>query len=113
MTASPFQGTITGIWSGHITDTPPVPIGGTYTVTIDANGNIQGSFYGDYSGVIAGTVDLNGNLEAIGTASGGTTTNVTTWQGKLTVSGNTLGVQGTLSGQSVSGTFSGNGNTTR
>jgi hypothetical protein len=88
-----------------------VPISGTFSVTIDANGNIQGTFSGDYSGIIAGAVDLNGNFAATGTASGGTTPDVTSWQGKLTVSGNTLNTQGILSSQYVSGIFSGTGNT--
>jgi hypothetical protein len=86
-----------------------VPISGTFSVTIDANGGIHGLFNGTYSGIIAGQVDLNGNLAATGTASGGTTTDVISWQGKLSVSGNSLSTQGTLSGPYMSGIFSGTG----
>ena len=82
---------------------------GTFTITVDANGDIQGSFSGSYSGIVAGHVDLNGNLDATGTASGGTTPMVTSWQGKFTVSGSTLSTQGTISGPYVSGIFSGTG----
>lgn len=85
-------------------------ISGTFSVTIDAKGDINGTFTGDYSGNVAGHVDLDGNLEAKGTASGGTTTNVTNWKGKLSVSGITLSIQnGELTGEYVSGTFSGTG----
>ncbi|MDO8685539.1 MAG: hypothetical protein Q7J78_02595 [Clostridiales bacterium] len=106
---SAFQGSLTGKWSGQIADTTPVNISGTFLVTIDANGGIQGSFNGTYSGIIAGQVDLNGNLAATGTASRDTTTDVTSWQGKLSVSGNSLSTQGDLSGQNMSGIFSGTG----
>ena len=87
-----------------------MPISGTFSVTIDANGDIHGSFSGSYSGDVVGHVDLYGNLEAEGTASGGTTIIVTYWQGKISESGNFLSSQsGTLSGDYVSGTFSGTG----
>jgi hypothetical protein len=87
-----------------------VPVSGTFSVIINAKGDIQGSFSGSYSGDVAGHVDLDGNLEATGTASGGTTTIVTYWQAKLSVSGNSLSFQnGTFSGDYVSGTFSGAG----
>jgi hypothetical protein len=83
---------------------------GTFSVTIDAKGDIHGSFSGSYSGDVVGHVDLYGNLEAKGTVSGGTTIIVTHWQGKLSKSGNSLSFQsGTFSGEYVSGTFSGTG----
>jgi hypothetical protein len=107
---SPFQGSLAGIWSGNILSTPPTPISGIFSISINAKGEIRGSFSGSFSGNVAGNVDLGGNLEAKGTASGGTTTFMTYWQGQLSVSGNTLTFQnGTLSGEYVLGTFSGTG----
>jgi hypothetical protein len=111
---SAFQGSLTGNWSGQITTgTSPAPVSGTFSVTIDANGSVQGLFQGIYSGIIEGQVDLNGNLIATGTASEGNPPTVTNWQGKLSVSGNSLSTQGDLSGEYVSGSFSGNGNVSR
>jgi hypothetical protein len=74
-------------------------------------GDIRGSFSGDYSGDVSGHVDLDGNLDAKGTATEGTTTDITTWKGKLSVSGTSLSVQsGELSGAYISGgAFSGTG----
>jgi hypothetical protein len=87
-----------------------VPISGRFLVKIDAKGDIHGSFIGSFSGDIVGNVDLYGNLEAKGTASGGTTDMVTYWQGKLSKSLNSLSFQsGTFSGKYVSGTCSGTG----
>ena len=104
-----YQGSLTGTWSGQVADDPPVPISGTFSVTIDANGDVRGSFSGDYSGIVTGHVDLDGNLDATGTASGGTTPMTTSWQGKISISGNALSIQGNLSGPYIAGIFSGTG----
>jgi hypothetical protein len=105
------QGTLSGPYMSGIFSGTGISsyLSGTFSVTIDANGVIQGSFNGTYSGIIAGQVDLNGNLAATGTASGGTTPIVISWQGKLSVSGNSLSIQGNLSGPYMSGIFSGTG----
>jgi hypothetical protein len=108
---SAFQGSLTGNWSGQITppEEDPISASGTFSVTIGANGGVQGSFIGTFSGIIAGQVDINGNLVATGTASGGTSQGVTTWEGHLSVSGSTLSGQGTWAGEFQSGIFSGSG----
>jgi hypothetical protein len=111
--ASPslFQGSLNGNWSGQlINGTTSTPVSGTFSVAINTDGAVQGSFVGTFSGVIAGQVDQNGNLNATGTASGGTSTGVTTWSGHISVAGNSLSGQGNWSGPDSSGTFSGTGN---
>jgi hypothetical protein len=104
-----FQGSIDGIWSGTIEDTTPTDIHGTFSVVIDAKGDIQGTFDGAFKGTISGHVDLDGDLTAIGTASRGTSTDTTSWQGKLSVSGSVLTTEGVLSGDGFRGEFSGTG----
>ena len=106
---SKFQGLVIGNWEGRIIQIDKA-ISGIFKVTIDKNGIVQGSFEGDYSGSISGEVDLNGNLNATGTASGGTSPDITMWQGKLTISGEILSVQGKLSSPLITGGFSGKGN---
>jgi len=56
---------------------------------VDSNGNITGS-----SGFTVGTVNFS-----------------FTWQGKVTVTGNVISIQGTWTGQYGSGVFSGTGTT--
>jgi hypothetical protein len=106
---SVFQGSIAGKWSGKIEDTTTVDISGTFSVEIDAKGDIQGAFDGAYKGTISGHVDLNGDLSATGTASRGSATDTTSWQGKLSVSGSVLTAEGVLSGEGLKGVFSGTG----
>ena len=105
-----FAGTLSGNWSGQLTaETPPVPLSGGFTVTISADGKVQGSFDGTYSGTATGQVDVDGNFTATGLAAGGTTVYPTVWQGKLSSSGNSMFIQGTLVGPYVNGVFSGSG----
>ena len=103
---SAFQGTLTGSWAGQ---GPSDYLYGTFSVTIDSNGSVQGSFKGTYSGTIVGQVDLNGNLVATGNAETGIFSIMLTWQGKLSKSGNSLNIEGGWSGPNISGTFSGTG----
>jgi uncharacterized repeat protein (TIGR02543 family) len=105
-----YQGTFTGTWSGLAINGETVS--GTFSVTIDANGGVQGSFRksdGSYSGIIAGQVDLEGNLIATGTALIGTLSMEISWKGKISVSGDSLSGQGSWSGSYGVGTFSGTG----
>jgi hypothetical protein len=99
---------MTGIWSGTIKATGQ-KISGKSAVTIDADGLVRGVFVGDFGGNVAGKVDLYGNLAATGTATDGT--DVTEWQGKLSVSGKSLSSKGTLSSPAITGDFSGTGTT--
>ncbi len=111
--ASIFQGSVAGDWSGQVADDPPFDIAGTFSVAIDAKGDVNGSFEGSYSGTIKGQVDLKGNLSAKGTASVGEVTYVITWNGKLSVSVNSLSTQSDLSAPFISGKFSGKGATSK
>ena len=109
---SEFRGTLNGNWTGQVSDgNSNVPAKGTFAVTIDSGGVVQGSFEGAYSGTIVGQVDIDGNLDARGTALRGTSSMVTSWQGRLSRSGSTLSGQGNWSGDYASGSFFGNGNT--
>jgi len=56
-----YQGTISGEWSGKAM----VPIDGTFSITIAANGTVSGTFSGFFmSGTITGTVSSSGELNA-------------------------------------------------
>ncbi len=108
-TTNPFQGLVIGNWAGQIRETQ-MAAAGIFKVMVGNDGVVSGSFEGDYSGSITGKVDLSGNLMATGTASGGTSVGVTSWEGQLSVSGSALVVQGDISSSSIGGTFSGKGN---
>jgi|GEM_PF-3498187 len=111
---SEFAGTLNGSWTGQVIgNSSTVPVAGTFTVTIDSGGVVQGTFEGAFSGTIAGQIDINGNLDAQGTALIGTNSMVTSWQGKLSRSGAILSGQGNWTGDYASGSFSGNGSTTK
>ena len=105
-----FEGTLSGNWSGQLTaETTPVPVSGGFVVTISTDGKVHGSFDGTYSGTATGQVDVDGNLTATGLATGGTTVYPTVWQGKISSSGNSMAIQGTLVGPYLNGVFSGSG----
>jgi hypothetical protein len=106
-TGSSFQRTLTGSWSGQ---GPNGAVSGTLSLTINANGGVQGSFIIQrlYSGIIAGQVDVNGNLIATGNIGGSVGIHINL-QGKLSRSGNSLSIQGSWSAPNGSGTFSGSG----
>jgi hypothetical protein len=99
---------VSGNWSGQ---TPEAGVYGTFSVTIDKDGNVTGSFNGNYTGTIAGSIDVNGNLNAVGTASLGGQSIQFNWVGTATLSGTTINVNGTWSGSIASGTFTGTGQT--
>jgi hypothetical protein len=112
--ASPYQGSLTGNWSGDLTVVGrSIPIGGTMSLTIDKGGVASGSLASTRgvanAATISGQVGSDGNL--IGTVSFTLekTTFISNWQGKITASGKTLGMQGTWTSQHGSGTFSGTG----
>ena len=89
-------------------------VNGDFSITIDANGSVKGSFTGSVSGTVTGQVDLNGKLSATGMTSGGILPGVkTTWSGNVSVSGNSLSVQGNWSVEDSMGTFSGTGNVSK
>ncbi len=110
--SSPFQGSLTGRYSGTCNDGGTEQ--GTFSMTIDASGGVSGSGSGtrsgpsgtqDKSGPISGTVDINGNFSGTSGVHGGPI------QGKFTRSGNALSVSGSYSGGGgkCQGTFSGSG----
>ena len=108
-TQNPFHCIMSGNWTG--TTSNGEQILGTFTVIIDANGIVAGTFSGSYVGTLIGNVDLNGNLEAIGSALVGGLNIQMNWHGTSTISGNTVNAQGTWTGPMASGTFTGTGQT--
>jgi hypothetical protein len=104
-----FQGSISGIWSGTC-----VYYGYTYgesgefSINIDANGIVSGSFWGDDSGPISGSVTGAGDFSAMSGYSG-----ECTWTGNLTRTNSSLVVTGSynciLEGETCSGSWSGTG----
>jgi len=78
-------------------------------VEIDEEGNITGTFSGDYEGTIEGEVDNYGNLNAVGAAVVGGLNVEFTWHGTVTLWGTTISTSGTWSGSLASGTFNGTG----
>ena len=86
-------------------------------ITVEANGVFSGSISssnGDtIDTTIAAQVDSNGNLTGTVSFIINSTSYTTVWQGKMTVSGNSLSMAGTWTSQSGSGTFSGNGTSSR
>ena len=87
-----FRGSLSGNWAAGSFSAPG---NGTFSMTVDSNGIVQGSFKGDYSGIIEGQVDLDGNVNAIGTSiSGSSTSIVITIVGRLITSGSTISIFG-------------------
>jgi predicted lipoprotein with Yx(FWY)xxD motif len=115
----PYQGSGTGNWSGQITyNNKTYSIGGTMSVTVDANGAFSGSISSNATGGTADTtitaqVDSYGNLTGTVSFTVSGITFVTNWQGTITASGNSLSMQGTWTSQYGSGTFSGTGNSSK
>jgi hypothetical protein len=114
----PYQGSINGNWSGQLTIVGrAIPIGGTASIKIDGKGVVSGSLASTSGGANPATmnaqVDSNGNLTGTVTLTINSTTFVSNWQGKITASGNSLGLQGTWTSQHGSGTFSGTGTSSK
>jgi len=100
---------VSGNWTGRTVLGQTVA--GTFSVTVDDEGNVTGTFIGDYIGTIEGSVDASGNLNAVGTATIGGEIMQFIWAGTATLSENTISVQGTWTGTGASGTFTGTGTT--
>jgi hypothetical protein len=117
LTSFPYKGSGTGIWSGQITYKSKIySVGGNLTLAIDANGVVSGSMTNSSGTSVTVTqktlqVDANGNITGSSTFIADSITFTFTWQGKITVSGNTIGIQGTWTGQYGNGIFSGSGTT--
>ncbi len=102
---SPFQGALSGSWTG--TETIGTPsVNGSFAVSVDATGNVQGTFNGSFGGTITGAVDNNGNLTATGTASMSGNSIELSWKGIISKSGNSLNCEGIWSDPYGAGTFS-------
>jgi hypothetical protein len=88
------------------------------SVAIDANGVFSGYISSDKTGdtvptTITAQVDPNGNLTGTVSFTINSITFITNWQGIITVSGNSLSMQGTWTSQYGSGTFSGTGTSSK
>jgi hypothetical protein len=119
LTSFPYQGSGTGVFSGQVKYNNKIyPVDGTLTVAIDANGVVTGSMTGSSGTSVTVTqrtlqVDANGNITGSSTFTVNTTSITFSWQGKVTVSGSALSMQGTWTGEYGSGTFSGTGTTSK
>jgi len=118
LTTFPYQGSGNGNWSGQVTiDNTTYQISGTMTISIDANGNLTGSITSNKTGgtvptTITAQIDPNGNLTGTVSFTVDSINFVTSWQGKITVAGNSMSLQGTWTGShNGSGVFSGSGTT--
>jgi hypothetical protein len=114
----PYQGSLTGNWSGQLTALGrAIPLGGTLSITIDAKGVGTGTVTlsggGAASTKITAQVDSNGNLTGTVSFTLSGTVYASNWQGKITASGNSLNVQGTWTSDHGSGTFSGTGTSSK
>lgn len=114
----PYQGSITGNWTGQLTILGrAIPLGGTTSIKIDAKGVVSGTLASTSGGAspatMRGQVDSNGNLTGTVSLTLNSTTFVSNWQGKITGSGNSLGLQGTWTSPHGSGTFSGTGSSSK
>ena len=110
----PYQGSGSGTWSGQIIyNSTTYNIDGTMTIAVDSHGVFSGTVFSSSGGAantnITAQVDSNGNLTGTVSFVVNSTTFVTQWQGKMTVSGTVLSMQGTWTSTYGSGTFSGSG----
>ncbi|MBI2959382.1 MAG: hypothetical protein HYY28_03645 [Betaproteobacteria bacterium] len=70
--ANPFQGAVNGTWGGTCNfDFGPVSVSGTFAMTVDANGGVSGTYLGDESGMITGSVNAGSGGLAATTSGGG------------------------------------------
>lgn len=86
--SNPFQGTITGGWSGLCYGA--VTVSGSFSLVIAADGSVSGTYSGDAAGTIVGQVSSSGAYTAgSGGGSGGAS-----WTGTFSKSGTTLSASG-------------------
>jgi len=105
-TGSPFQGSLTGNWSGTCTEQGySGSVNGAFSMNISSSGAVTGSYSGDDSGPISGTVSTSGSF-ATGSAGG------SGWSGSFSVSGTAMSGSGSWSAPGCSGSWSGTGATT-
>ena len=117
LTSFPYHGTGTGVWSGQVVyNNKTYSLGGNLTMAIGANGVVTGAITNSTGTDVTVTqnamqVDSNGNITGSSGFTVGTVNFSFTWQGKVTVTGNVISIQGTWTGQYGSGVFSGTGTT--
>ena len=117
LTSFPYQESGAGVWSGQITYNNQIySVGGNLTLAIDANGIVSGSMTDTSGNSVTVTertlqVNPNGNITGSSSFEVRGVSFTFTWQGKVTVSGNNISVQGTWTGQYGNGIFSGSGTT--
>jgi hypothetical protein len=114
----PYQGSITGNWTGQLTILGrAIPVGGKISIKTDSKGVVSGTVSSTSGGAnpatLNGEVDANGNLTGTLTLTLSATTFVSNWQGTVTAAGNSLGLQGTWTSPHGSGTFSGTGTSSK
>jgi hypothetical protein len=85
-------------------------------MAIDANGVVSGSITNSTGTNVSVTqnamqVDPNGNITGTSGFTVGSVAFTFNWQGKVTVTGTAISIQGTWTGQYGSGIFSGTGTT--
>jgi hypothetical protein len=110
--AFPYQGSLNGNWSGQLTIlSRNLSLGGTMSAAVDEKGVVSGSvkISSGGSAPLTGKVDSDGNITGTVSFTVSSTTFNSTWQGKITSSGNSLNMQGTWTSDHGSGTFSGTG----
>jgi hypothetical protein len=108
-TGFPFQGSISGIWFGTCMNYGnSYGVSGEFSVSIDANGIVSGSFSGDDSGPISGSVTGTGDFSATAGSAG-----EYSWSGNLKRTNSSLSGNGswtgTPEGASCTGGWSGTG----
>lgn len=94
-----YQGTLSGDWHGEVMG---VPVRGTFSISIAADGTVSGTYSGFESGTIFGTVSSSGYINAKGSAG------ISDWSGQLNSSGGRLSGNGTWSGYGGGGLWSSN-----
>jgi hypothetical protein len=95
---SALAGTLSGSWSGTVEG---MPVSGSFTMNISANGVVTGSYGGAAGGSISGSVSGSGSLSASGSATGAS------WMGVIRSSGGVLSGSGSWSTQGGGGSWGG------
>jgi hypothetical protein len=106
---SNYRGTLNGTWSQS-----PWDWTGTVSITIYSDGSIQGSIEGDTAGIIVGQVDSAGNVDCYAIGRGmGITPDQLHVEAQLSISGDTMSLEGHYSSGGATITFSATGSITR